>query len=332
MKPLYILSLAIFIASWVAITVGAQGGGNILYGDVKVDEDGADGSRAITFQLILYNLSGNIVARQTVGSNGRYRFNDLGDGEYDLVVEQENSEIARIRVQLRSPVHKTDHRQDITLAWKSENRRPSKPVAISAEETYERSRVNQQRFEKAEHAADKKKYDEAGTLLKEIVAEDPKDFQAWTALGTAYLATEELDEAGKAYRSAIEVKPRFFQALLNLGRLHLLQKDYENAVSVLSTAVEVRATSPEANYYLGEAYLQAKKGSKAVVYFNEALRLDPVGKAEAHLRLAILYSAVGMKGKAALEYEQFLKKKPDYPNRKKLEQFINSNKTEIKKN
>ena len=69
--------------------------------------------------------------------------------------------------------------------------------------------------------------------------------------------------------------------------------------------------------------MQIKKGSKAVPYLNEAARL---GKPDAHLRLATLYNAVGLKDKAALEYEQFLKKRPDYKDRKALEQYISENK------
>ena len=61
-------------------------------------------------------------------------------------------------------------------------------------------------------------------------------------------------------------------------------------------------------------------------YFYEALKLDPVGKAEAHLRLAALYNGAGLKDKAAIEYVEFLKKKPDYPDKKKLEQYIAQNK------
>jgi Tfp pilus assembly protein PilF len=77
---------------------------------------------------------------------------------------------------------------------------------------------------------------------------------------------------------------------------------------------------------LGEAYLQIKKGSVAVGYLNEAIRLDPQGKADVHLRLALLYNAAGMKDKAAIEYEEFLKKRPNYAERKKLEQYITENK------
>jgi hypothetical protein len=48
--------------------------------------------------------------------------------------------------------------------------------------------------------------------------------------------------------------------------------------------------------------------------------------AEVHLRLAALYNAAGIKDKAAAEYEEFLKKRPKYADRKKLEQYIVDNK------
>jgi tetratricopeptide (TPR) repeat protein len=132
--------------------------------------------------------------------------------------------------------------------------------------------------------------------------------------------------AESAYLRAREANPTFFLSFFNLGKLRMAQKKFETAVEPLSQAVKIKPESPEANYYLGEAYLQIKKGSKAVGYLHEALKLDPIGMAEAHLRLAALYNGAGMKDKAAAEYEQFLKKKPNYPDRKKLEQYIAQNK------
>ena len=46
----------------------------------------------------------------------------------------------------------------------------------------------------------------------------------------------------------------------------------------------------------------------------------------AHLRLGWLYNAAGMKDKAALEYEEYLKKNPEYPDRNKLKEYISANK------
>ena len=63
----------------------------------------------------------------------------------------------------------------------------------------------------------------------------------------------------------------------------------------------------------------------AVGYLNEAVRLDPEGMAEVRLRLAALYHAAGMKDKAATEYAEFLKKRPEYHERKKLEKYIAEN-------
>lgn len=109
--------------------------------------------------------------------------------------------------------------------------------------------------------------------------------------------------------------------------MRYMLKKFDAAIEPLSEAVKLHPTSADANYYLGESYLQIKKGSKAVGYLYEALKLDPVGRADVHLHLAALYNAAGYKGKAATEYEEFLKKKPDYPERKKLEQYITENKS-----
>ena len=307
------------------ISTFAQGGGHILYGDMKVDESKAPGATRLSYDVILYNLSRQIVARQTVTSNGRYRFNNLNSGVYDLVVESENVEVARIRVELVAPLA-IDIRQDINLELRPTDSSTSKPSSISAEDFYQRTSANQKLFEKAQAATDSKKYPEAVGLFNELLTTDPKDFQAWTELGTVYLLEDKLTDAEKAYSNAIETRPGFFLGLMNLARLRMMEKDYEGAVEPLTAAVNVRPTSADANYYLGEAYLQIKKGSKAVGYLNQAIKLDPIGKADVHLRLATLYIAVGMKDKAALEYEEFLKKKPDYHNAKKLRDYIEANK------
>jgi len=325
MKILCLLSLFIILSSLGVRPAPAQGGGHILYGDVKVDESKVTGMKPISYDLILY-LGGQIVRRQSVSSNGRYRFVDLSNGYYDLVVELENNEIARMRVEITSPRINTDYRQDITLEWKAPFNTPVKPASISAADFYKRSSANQKLFEKAQTATDKKKYDEALGLLNQLLANDANDFQAWTELGTINLIQQNLPEAEKGYLRATEVRPKFFLALMNLGKVRAAQKRYDEALSPLTLALEIQPTSANLNFLLGETYLQLKKGSKAVIYLHEALKLDPTGMTEAHLRLASLYHGAGMKDKAAIEFQEFLKKKPDHPDRKKFEQYIVQNK------
>jgi Tfp pilus assembly protein PilF len=310
------------------LTLGA--GKNILWGDLKVDEKLAGGSKRLTYSVILYTPSRNIIGRQPVSNGGRYRFLDLADGEYDVAVEVEDREITRFHVVLASQpsVGKTDTRHDIDLEWRVTGPEAgrTKPATVAAEDFYQRSETNEHLFSAARKATDEKKYEQAIASLRRLLENDAKDFLAWTELGTVYLLKGENDDAEKSYLGAIEVRPSFFLANLALGRLYLLENKSEKAIESLHRAVEIKTQSADANQLLGEAYLQVKKGSLAVGFLNEALRLDPQGKAEVHLRLALLYNGAGMKSKAATEYEEFLKKRPDYKDRKKLEQYIAENK------
>src|SRR4029078_10130990 len=101
-------------------------------------------------------------------------------------------------------------------------------------------------------------------------------------------------------------------------------KKYEEAIEPLTHVVELQPESGDAQMLLGECYLQMKKGSKAIPHLNEAARL---GHPEAHLRLGWLYNAAGLKDKAVVEYEEFLKKQPNYPDKAKLKEYILANKS-----
>lgn len=320
----FLLLTVVMLFSFGASQARAQEEGTYsIWGDIKIDDSQADTPAPLTLTVILYDERGVTIGRQVVTNRGRYRFNNLQRGQYDLVVEGEMGEITRARIPVFGATG-ADFRQDFEFQWKSKVTEPKAITGIiSAADAYERSSANKALFQKAQKAAEKKKYSEAALLLRQIVENDKQDFQAWSLLGTIYLAQDKPDEAEKAYLKAIEVRPTFGLALLNLGRLRASQKRFDEAIDPLTRAVQAQPQSASANLLLGEAYLQIKKGSKAIPYLNEAAKL---GLVEAHLRLAWLYNAAGLKDKAAAEYEEFLKKKPQYPDRKKLEQYISANK------
>jgi len=316
---------SLLVLTVLAATVAAQPGRHILFGDIKVDEREASGTAIATFQVLLYAESGNLLMRQTVPANGRYRFLDLQNGRYELVVEFENKEIARIAVSVNSPF-KTDFRQDVELQWRS-LRTNSKTSVVSAASFYSRSPANAALFRQAMQATEKKQYDRAISLMRQIVDADDRDFPVWEELGTNFFITKTFFEAESCYLKALQLKPDFVPAMINLGRLRIVVKNLDGAIEVLNRAVKLQPTSPEANYFLGEAYLDAKLGSKAVPHLNEAIKLDPEAMADAHLLLAALYNAKGLKDKAAAEYSAFLKQRPNYSDRKKLEAYISAAKS-----
>lgn len=300
----------------------ARQGNMTLWGDVKIDDSRADTPAPSSVTVLLYDQALKLIGRQNVSSRGRYRFTNLQRGEYEIVVEAEDREIARTRINL---VLSSDigTRQDFEFEWKSAAAPRSPAAVISAADVYNRPPANQAIFDKAQEAVGKKKYDQAVTLLRQILDGDRQDFQVWALLGTVYLVQGKPADAEKAYESALEVRPAFTLALINLGRLRASQKRFDEALPLLTRAAQTQPQSAEAHYLAGEAYLQIKKGSKAIPHLNEAARL---GRPEAHLRLAWLYNAAGIKDKAAVEYEEFLKKRPDHPERKKFEGYIRTNK------
>ena len=305
-----------------AATAVAQNGGHVLFGDIKVDEREATGSTMATFQVLLYAESGSLLMRQTVPGNGRYRFLDLRNGRYEVVIEYENKEIARVSVSVNSPF-KTDFRQDIELQWKGVPGN-TKPAVISAAQFYQRSAANASLLRQAMQATEKKQWERAIALMRQIVDADDRDFPVWAELGTDFFITKTYFEAESCYLKALQLRPDFIPAMINLGRLRIVVKNLDGAIEILNRAVKLQPTSPEANYFLGEAYLDAKLGSRAVPYLNEAIRLDPETMADAHLLLGALYNATGLKEKAAAEYSAFLKQRPNYSDRKKLEAYISA--------
>jgi tetratricopeptide (TPR) repeat protein len=281
----------------------------------------------MTFHVILYGTSGNLMRRQTVPLNGRYRFMNIRNGEYYLAIEMEGREITRYHLNL-TMLKKMEIRRDIKLEWREAQPigKPPEDALPPEEDIYRRDRKNAQLFRGALQALSDGEDNKAEDLLRRITTSDEKDYQAWTELGSLLHNQENISAAEAAYRRALTARPSYSRAILNLGRLHMALKKYEGAADLLARAVELKPESADAHYLLGEAYLQLRKGSQAVKPFHEALRLDPIGKADAHLRLAALYNAAGLKSKAAQQYRQFIAKIPDHPERDKFLQYIKKHK------
>ena len=151
--PSLALLAALLLCCSPAAKVSAQQGEprHTLFGDFKVDESGAVGSVPKIFNVILKGSVGNTVARQQVSNNGRFTFPAIRNGEYDLVVEMENDEVARIHVVLNESVS-TDIRQDISLEWRG-RAEPAKAGTVSAADLYQRAAPNRALYDRALAAA-----------------------------------------------------------------------------------------------------------------------------------------------------------------------------------
>jgi Flp pilus assembly protein TadD len=271
---------------------------------------------------VIVNYAGAAGDRAMTNDAGYFLVRNVPRNNVSLIVEVDGIEAVR---QLIVAPPMGNARYDFTIPWPPASATDGPPGVISAANLFSRSEKNEALYKDAIAATKGNDAAKALNLFNQLLSAEPKDFVAWTELGTLYFRTNSLDNAEACYFKAIELKKDYGVALLNLGKLYVTRKQYDNAVLVLSNAVKAAPNSAEAHHFLGESYLQAKKGSSAVYHFNEAIRLSPAEKSELHLRLAALYDAGKMKDKAAAEFRLFLTKNPDYAEKAALEQYIKDN-------
>jgi len=209
------------------------------------------------------------------------------------------------------------------LTWDSSLR--AKREFVIARESYSRSDPQRKLFDKAMKQINDNELTKAVATLRSIIEADPKDHQSWNELGLVYFVLKDFNAAENSFAKATEVKPEYITAFVNLGRVLLAQKKIEAAIAALHSGLQKDPKSALANYFIGEAYFAARKEAIAVEHMKAALKLDPVGMANAHLRLASVYNVAGRKDLAAIEYNEFLKKKPEYPDGQRLRDYIIAN-------
>lgn len=293
----------------------------VIYGQVRLDGLDSRAPKPVIFVALLG--SGTQIDRVQANDRGYYFFLRGPQNGMSILFEVNGNEVGREQIVAWQG---NSFRKDITINWKAyEEFMARKPAVVSAAELYSRSAENEAIFKKALDARKQDNLAEAQKLLNQIVQKDPKDFVAWTELGSLLFSLKKYGEAEIAYGRALEQKPDLMIALMNLGKLYLSQEKFDLAITAFTRAATVDGESADAFQFLGEAYLQRRQGSKAVPAFNEALRLQPIEKAEIHLRLATLYNAAGAKHLASAEYQKFIQKVPNHPEKKKFEKYISDN-------
>lgn len=276
------------------------------------------------FSLALY-AGGGFVARQPVKNGGTFYFYCVPDRDVYLVAEVDRIEIQTFGMGSLAPPPQMNY-QDIYISWTAARDAVARLNAvITVRNSYERTKVNQRRFEKAMSQVRERDGETAIKLLREILADDTNDYIALVELGNIYCDHLRFAEAESVFRQAAEIKPDLVNAWFGLGRAELGAKNIEEAIKALLEALKLKPDSADVNHFLGEAYLQNKQGTLAIKHMRRAIEISPIEKADLHLRIAWLYNAAGAKDQAAEEYKLLLAKVPNHPYKLKMLEYIAAN-------
>jgi tetratricopeptide (TPR) repeat protein len=258
----------------------------------------------------------------TVGKSGSYCFRlRSSSSRGTLYVEVNGIEVARKSL---LSLGNAQQREDFEI-FLPQLQKSAAPGTVSAKFFHPPNSKTVELYKKTVEAESQKDTGKAIEHLKEIVSIDPADFIAWAKLGILYVEKNSLSEAEAAFRKSLELKVEYTPAWIHVGKIRIAQKQFEAAIEIFKHVTSLEPTMARAFQLLGEAYLQARQGTLGAEALNEAIKLDPIGMAECHLLLARLYDLAGARHLATREYKIFLTKQPDYPDKKKLEQYIKNN-------
>jgi Flp pilus assembly protein TadD len=110
-------------------------------------------------------------------------------------------------------------------------------VALAPLEAVASSKKEEQRetdFQKAEYMVKGEQYAEAIPLLQKVVADNPRDADAWNYLGFATRKLGRKEEALGYYQKALALDPKHKGANEYLGELYLMMNDLPKAEAQLA--------------------------------------------------------------------------------------------------
>ncbi|MBN1266556.1 MAG: tetratricopeptide repeat protein [Anaerolineales bacterium] len=134
-----------------------------------------------------------------------------------------------------------------------------------------------------------------------------KDNAALAAnIALASFMTGDLERTREIVAVAKELDPGLSAVYKIQGLLAYHEEDYESAVEDFLRAVELAPDDPYGQYYLGSAAYQAGMYEEALLWLEEALKLDE-GLLLAHAVSSLVYQELGLREEAVIECRLYLK-------------------------
>jgi cytochrome c-type biogenesis protein CcmH/NrfG len=110
---------------------------------------------------------------------------------------------------------------------------------------------------------------------EKVVAQDPKNLNAWISLGNDYFDTEQSQKAINAYSKALEIEPNNPNVLTDQGVMFRKIGWYDKALANYEKASKIDPNHLQSLYNAGIVYaVDLKQPEKAALYWNKYLKLD----------------------------------------------------------
>jgi len=156
-------------------------------------------------------------------------------------------------------------------------------------EEYFESGIKQEELQKIVNAAHEDRRRELAQLVEMYRNSSQKnDPTSLDYLGQALFFKKMYPEALNLFSRSTRIDPEFHQGWFHLGLVQFALNKFEDSCHSLSRAVEIRPRFADYRNCLGEAFLALSSCKRAVIEFDEALKIN-IYYGEAYLNLALAY-------------------------------------------
>ncbi len=165
-------------------------------------------------------------------------------------------------------------------------------------------------IDSAFEAVDRRQLDVAEDLCRQILAGEPKHFDATMLLGVLASESGRTELGITLLQDAIALQPQSVEAHLQLGGLLRAEGRLSEAISVLEGAVRLEPNG-FTSHDLGVIYLESNRLPEAVACFERAIKLNP-DLANTHYLLGTVLELQGRDAEAINPYRQAVALDPNH--------------------
>lgn len=168
------------------------------------------------------------------------------------------------------------------------------------------------------------KGDTASTMknARDAIKYQPNEYYSRYLLGKAYLDAGRYGESEIELLTSIDLKNDFALSHFELGNVYYKKIKYANAISEYKLAIRFDEKCYQAYNNMGVLFSLSGKGKDAVEILKKGIKLKPDFPVY-YKNLGIVYDTVLKKPKDAAEnYLKYLEMRPDCPERKSVEAWI----------
>jgi|KBSMisStandDraft_5_1062788.scaffolds.fasta_scaffold40052_2 predicted O-linked N-acetylglucosamine transferase (SPINDLY family) len=160
-------------------------------------------------------------------------------------------------------------------------------------------------FNRAVEAHRSGRVSEAEALYREIIASDPRNFDALHLLGIVCSETGKVSDADKFFRQALAIDPNFPPCFVNYGFYLLKQSRFSQALECFDKALALFPNFAQAWLGRGNVMRELGRNDEAFAAYSNAISLDP-NMAEAHAGCGNMLAALRRYDEAIKSYDKAL--------------------------